>query len=76
MTHTANTETSPGIATQALALPMPLSEVAPGPNTITLTLPDAQMDFANIDLILKGADDIVLPPSQFPSDLSCHSFLS
>jgi hypothetical protein len=66
-TATTRTRTLSGKATPAacLVVPVPLSEVKPGKNTISLyeliTGLDNTVDFSNISLILQGAGGVVQP---------------
>jgi hypothetical protein len=50
-------------ASESVALPVPLSDVIAGTNTITLSTSDTSngVDLANMDLILQGAGGVVPP---------------
>jgi hypothetical protein len=50
-------------ASESVALPVPLADIVPGPNTVTLSRSDTGngVDVANMDLILQGAGGIVAP---------------
>ena len=53
--------TAIGGSPQTIALPVPLSDITPGTNTLTFTAPNYGLDVMNIDLILQGAGGTVNP---------------
>jgi hypothetical protein len=62
--YTVNGHVNSAVAPSStdVALPVPLSEVVPGKNQISLSFPDgASGDVANVDLILQGAGGVVQP---------------